>query len=82
MSPSQIRIKILPNSQQHLGDIQTDKNMHTYLTFYKDVKEVFIRLFVVISHQVAKYGLIVVLCQTKPWQITEAGPLVIETAAL
>lgn len=66
----------------HLSHTQTDTNTHTYLTFYKDVKEVFLRLFVVISHQVAKYRLIVVLCQTKPWQITETGPLVIETAAL
>jgi len=29
--------------------------MQTCLTFDEDVKEVFLRLFVVISHQMAKY---------------------------
>lgn len=56
--------------------------VYTYLTLYKDVKEVFIRLFLVICHQALKYRLIVVFCQTEPWQITETGPLVIQTAAL
>lgn len=56
--------------------------MCTYLTLYKDVKEVLIRLFLVICHQALKYGLIVAFCQTEPWQITEAGSLVIQTAAL
>lgn len=56
--------------------------MQTHLTFYKDVKEVFIRLFDVIGHQVAKHRLIVVLCQAEPWQITETGPLVVQAAAL
>lgn len=51
--------------------------MQTYLTFYKDVKEVFVRLSAVISHQAAEHWLVVVVRQAKPWQIAEAGPLVI-----
>lgn len=56
--------------------------VYTYLTLYKDVEEVLIGFVLVICYQALKYRLIVVFCQTEPWQITETGSLVIQTAAL
>lgn len=52
-----------------------------YLTLDEDVEEVFVRLLVT-RHQVAQDRLVVVWGQTKPWQVTDTGPLVVQAAAL
>lgn len=56
--------------------------LSTYLAFNQYIEEVIIQFPVVAGHEVAQHGLAAVLPEAQPGQLTEAGALVVEPAAL